>query len=147
MYGLETVGVSPCFSLSHSFYGGFMPTKEVSVEEILHPIELHYQRSIPEMVLDWTKELVTRLQEDYDSNNYTSDRYKFEIQTGRKYHKIYCKNQGVHAFVNKMTGEVFKPASYKAPAKHVRYDLRRIQQRRECFANADWAGGYLYLRP
>ena len=123
-----------------------MPTKEVPVEEILHPIELHYQRSIPEMVLDWTKELVTRLQEDYDSNNYTSDRYKFEIQTGRKYHKIYCKNQGVHAFVNKETGEVFKPASYKAPAKHVRYDLRRIQQRRECFANADWAGGYLYLR-
>ena len=124
-----------------------MPTKEVSVKEILHPIEELYQRSIPEMVLDWTKELVTRLQEDYDSNNYTSDRYKFEIQTGRKYHKIYCKNQGVHAFVNKETGEVFKPASYKAPAKHVRYDLRRIKQRRECFANADWAGGYLYLRP
>ena len=124
-----------------------MPTKEVSVKEILHPIEELYQRSIPEMVLDWTKELVTRLQEDYDSNNYTSDRYKFEIQTGRKYHKIYCKNQGVHAFVNKTTGEVFKPASYKAPAKHVRYDLRRIKQRRDCFANADWAGGYLYLRP
>ena len=146
MYGLETVGVSPCFSLSHSFYGGFMPTKELSVEEILHPIELHYQRSIPEMVLDWTKELVTRLQEDYDSNNYTSDRYKFEIQTGRKYHKIVAKNQGVHAFVNKTTGEVFKPASYKAPAKHVRYDLRRIKDRQRCFSNADWAGGYLYLR-
>ena len=64
-----------------------MATKEVSVEEIL-PVELLYQRSIPEMVLDWTKELVTRLQEDYDSNKYTSDRYKFEIQTGRKYHKI-----------------------------------------------------------
>ena len=124
-----------------------MQTKEVSVEEILHPIELHYQRSIPEMVLDWTKELVTRLQADYDSKHYKSGRYKFEIQTGRKYHKIYCKNQGVHAFVNKTTGEVYKPASYKAPAKHVRYDLRRIQQRRECFANADWAGGYLYLRP
>ena len=123
-----------------------MPTKEVSVKEILHPIEELYQRSIPEMVLDWTKELVTRLQEDYDANS-KAGRYKFEIQTGRKYHKIYCKNQGVHAFVNKETGEVFKPASYKAPAKHVRYDLRRIQQRRECFANADWAGGYLYLRP
>ena len=122
-----------------------MPTKEVSVEEILHPIEQLYQRSIPEMVLDWTKELVTRLQEDYDANS-KAGRYKFEIQTGRKYHKIVAKNQGVHAFVNKTTGEVFKPASYKAPAKHVRYDLRRIQQRRECFANADWAGGYLYLR-
>ena len=122
-----------------------MPTKEVSVEEILHPIEELYQRSIPEMVLDWTKELVTRLQEDYDTNS-TSGRYKFEIQTGRKYHKIYCKNQCVHAFVNKTTGEVFKPASYKAPAKHVRYDLRIIKDRKRCFSNADWAGGYLYLR-
>ena len=121
-------------------------SKEVSVEEILHPIELHYQRSIPEMVLDWTKELVTRLQADYDANS-KAGRYKFEIQTGRKYHKIVAKNQGVHAFVNKTTGEVFKPASYKAPAKHVRYDLRRIKQRQECFSNADWAGGYLYLRP
>ena len=121
-------------------------SKEVSVEEILHPIELHYQRSIPEMVLDWTKELVTRLQEDYDSNNYTSDRYKFEIQTGRKYHKIVAKNQGVHAFVDKQTCEVYKPASYKSPAKHVRYDLRSIKQRRVCFSNADWAGSYLYLR-
>ena len=123
-----------------------MATKELSVEEVLHPIELHYQRSIPEMVLDWTEQLVTRLQEDYDRNAYSSS-YKFEIQTGRKYHKIYCKNQGVHAFVNKTTGEVFKPASYKAPAKHVRYDLRIINDRERCFSNADWAGGYLYLRP
>ena len=122
-----------------------MTPQKVTMEEILHPIELHYQRSIPEMVLDWTKELVTRLQADYDANS-KAGRYKFEIQTGRKYHKINVKNGGVHAFVNKTTGEVFKPASYKAPAKHVRYDLRRIQQRRECFANADWAGGYLYLR-
>ena len=122
-----------------------MPTKEVSVDEIL-PAELLYQRSIPEMVLDWTKELVTRLQEDYDTNS-TSGRYKFEIQTGRKYHKINVKNGGVHAFVNKETGEVFKPASYKAPAKHVRYDLRIINDRERCFSNADWAGGYLYLRP
>ena len=121
-------------------------SKEVSVEEILHPIELHYQRSIPEMVLDWTKELVTRLQEDYDTNS-TSGRYTFEIQTGRKYHKINVKNGGVHAFVNKETGEVFKPASYKSPAKHVRYDLRIIKDRKRCFSNADWAGGYLYLRP
>ena len=123
-----------------------MPTKKVKIEDVIHPVELQYQRSIPAMVLDWTKELVTRLQADYDRNAHSND-YKFEIQTGRKYHKIYAKNQGVHAFVNKETGEVFKPASYKAPAKHVRYDLRRIKQRRECFANADWAGGYLYLRP
>ena len=123
-----------------------MATKEVSVEEIL-PVELLYQRSIPEMVLDWTKELVTRLQEDYDTNS-TSDRYKFEIQTGRKYHKIidHPEHGGVHAFVDKNTGEVYKPASWKSPAKHVRYDLRIISDRERCFENADWAGSYLYLR-
>ena len=121
-------------------------SKEVSVQEILHPIEQLYQRSIPEMVLDWTKELVRYLQDDYDSEPYdNSGRYNFTIQTGRKYHKIHDGN-GVHAFVNKNTGEVFKPASYKAPAQHVRYDLRSIKDRRRCFANADWAGSYLYLR-
>ena len=123
-----------------------MPTKEVSVDEIL-PAELLYQKSLPERVLDWTEQLVTRLQADYDSQHSKSGRYVFEIQTGRKYHKIYAKNQGVHAFVNKTTGEVFKPASYKSPAKHVRYDLRLISDRKRCFSNADWAGGYLYLRP
>ena len=124
-----------------------MPTKEVSVDEIL-PAELLYQKSLPERVLDWTEQLVTCLQDDYNRRYGESNaNYKFEIQTGRKYHKIVAKNQGVHAFVNKTTGEVFKPASYKAPAKHVRYDLRRIQQRRDCFAKADWAGGYVYLRP
>ena len=124
-----------------------MPTKELSVEEILHPIELHYQRSIPEMVLDWTKELVTRLEEDYNRRYPdSSNPVRFEVNSGRKYLKINQINGGVHAFVNKETGEVFKPASYKAPAKHVRYDLRIINDRERCFSNADWAGGYLYLR-
>ena len=109
--------------------------------------ELLYQKSLPERVLDWTEQLVTCLQDDYNRRYGESNaNYKFEIQTGRKYHKIYAKNQGVHAFVNKETGEVFKPASYKAPAKHVRYDLRIINDRERCFSNADWAGGYLYLR-
>ena len=61
--------------------------------------ELLYQKSLPERVLDWTEQLVTRLQHDYD-RQYTSGSYKFEIQTGRKYHKIHSKNSGVHAFVN-----------------------------------------------
>ena len=121
--------------------------KKLTVKDVVHPVELNYQRSIPEMVLDWTNELVTRLQADYDSlYPNSSDPVRFEVNSGRKYLKINQINGGVHAFVDKQTGEVFKPASYKAPAKHVRYDLRRIKQRHECFNNADWAGGYLYLR-
>ena len=122
-----------------------MPPKEVSVEEIL-PVDVLYQQSISERVLDWTEELVRYLQDDYDSESYDpGGRYKFTIQTGRRYHKIHDGN-GVHAFVDKNTGEVYKPASYKAPAKHVRYDLRRIHQRHECFSSADYIGSYLYMR-
>ena len=121
--------------------------KKLTVEDVIHPVELTYQRSIPEMVLDWTNELVTRLQEDYDRRYpNSSNPVRFEVNSGRKYLKINQINGGVHAFVDKQTGEVFKPASYKAPAKHVRYDLRRIKQRHECFNNADWAGSYLYIR-
>ena len=35
----------------------------------------------------------------------------------------------VTAFIDKNTGEVYKPASWKAPAKHVRFDLRIIRER------------------
>ncbi len=75
--------------------------------------------------------------------------YDFSIEEGRKYHKIMMSANGsrsVHAFVDKKTGEVYKPASIKAPAKGVRYDLRLIEQREWLLENADWAGGYLYAR-
>jgi len=75
--------------------------------------------------------------------------YEFYPETGRKYHKIIMVANGsrsVHAFVDKKTGEVYKSASWKAPAKGVRYDLRIIEQREWLLQNADWAGGYLYYR-
>ena len=118
-----------------------MITKDIPSAELLH------QRSIPEMVLDWTKQLVTHLEEDYNLRYpNSSNPVRFSIESGRKYLKINQNHGGVHAFVDKNTGEVYKPASYKAPAKGVRYDLRVINDRHACFANADWAGSYLYLR-
>ena len=76
--------------------------------------------------------------------------YKFYIESGRKYHKLIMETNGgsrsVHAFVDKKTGDVFKPASFKAPAKIVRFNLLRIESREQCFERADWAGGYLYVR-
>lgn len=74
--------------------------------------------------------------------------YDFMIDTGRKYHKVIMVNnqRSTHAFVDKKTGEVYKAASWKSPAKGVRFDLRLIEQREWLFKNADWAGGYLYAR-
>jgi hypothetical protein len=78
------------------------------------------------------------------------DGYDYIIESGNKYHKIIMVDNGgsrsVHAFVNKKTGQVYKSASWKAPAKGVRYDLRLIEQREWLLENADWSGGYLYAR-
>ena len=81
--------------------------------------------------------------------------YSFIIESGTKYHKIIMvidngpdrsPSRSVHAFVSRKTGELYKSASWKSPAKGVRYDMRIIQQREQMLANCDWAGGYLYAR-
>ena len=75
--------------------------------------------------------------------------YDFYPETGRKYHKVIMNAAGsrsVHCFIDKQTGEVYKSASWKAPAKGVRYDLRLIKDREYLLENADWSGGYLYAR-
>ena len=83
-------------------------------------------------------------------NNRRSDDYKFYIESGRKYHKIIMEtgagSRSVHAFVDKKTGDLYKPASFKAPAKHVRFNLCIISDREWLLENADWAGGYLYMK-
>ena len=83
---------------------------------------------------------------------------RFTITTGKKYYKIISNDWderrkewnsgGVHAFVNKKTGEIYKAASWSAPAKHVRYDLRVIRDREYVLdpRNCGWSGGYLYMR-
>ena len=94
------------------------------------------------------------------TENGTANLMKFVIKNGRKYYKIMqhdfdtfrdrneYREGGVHAFVDKKTGEVYKPASYNSPAKHVRYDLRIIKEREYVLdpRNCGWAGGYLYQR-
>jgi hypothetical protein len=74
----------------------------------------------------------------------------YQVETGKKYHKVIFIDGGgsrsVHAFIDKQTGEVYKSASWKSPAKGVRYDLRLIEDREYLLQNADWSGGYLYAR-
>jgi hypothetical protein len=54
------------------------------------------------------------------------------------------KRDSIHAFIDKKTGEVYKPASIKAPAKGVRFNLLIIQEREFVLDNCEWTGGYLY---
>ena len=74
----------------------------------------------------------------------------YTIETGKKYHKVIFVDGGghrsVHCFIDKQTGQIYKSATWKSPAKGVRYDLRWIKDREYLLENADWSGGYLYAK-
>ena len=93
--------------------------------------------------------------------NGTANLMKFEIREGKKYYKIVqvefdtfqgrneYRDSSVHSFVDKNTGDVYKPASWRSPAtKHVRFTFQKPEDIRLLTnpLNVDWAGGYLYLR-
>ena len=72
---------------------------------------------------------------------------QFETWEGSKYYGQY-RDASVHAFVDKKTGQIYKPAGWAKPAKHVRFDMRIISERNFVHNpnNTGWSGGYLYLR-
>ena len=72
---------------------------------------------------------------------------QFETWEGSKYYGQY-RDASVHAFDDKKTGQIYKPAGWAKPAKHVRFDMRIISERNFVHNpnNTGWAGGYLYLR-
>ena len=84
---------------------------------------------------------------------YTGKRYykivqqEFETWEGSKYYQQY-RDGSVHCFVDKETGDVYKPASWKAPAKHIRFTFQNVDHLKFLLNpdNVDWAGGYLYIR-
>ena len=74
-----------------------------------------------------------------------------EMEVGRKYIKVWEKLVTPHRedptrscwmFVDKNTGEVYKPASYKAPAKGVRYLITQLADNPHI---CDPYGSFLYL--
>ena len=85
---------------------------------------------------------------------------KYIYETGRKYFKVIkveepftskngVKHQGhtsVEAFIDRQTGDLFKPASYKKPAKGARYNLRDQKSLISLYQNLDPFGGHLYKR-
>ena len=95
--------------------------------------------------------------------NGTANLMKFVVKTGKRYYKIVqqefetwekskyygqYRDGSVHAFVDKETGDVYKPASWAAPAKHVRFTFQNVDHLKFLLnpKNVGWAGGYLYMR-
>ena len=148
--------------LNHIYWIDFMSSLPERIADwtqtYCETLEENYKQHSIRMSENYTSDYSKRRLESI--KNGTANLMKFVIKTGRKYHKIMSqefdtfqdrneyREGSVHAFVDKNTGEVYKPASYNSPAKHVRYDLRIINDREKLHnpAYTGWAGGYLYMR-
>ena len=140
---IEDYVIKYCEALEENF-------KQYSIES--------YKRNIQEQRFpEHTKYYQERLEE---IENGTANLYKFDYKVGKKYIKVFNlqydtfqnRNEyragSVTAFIDRKTGEVYKPASWKAPAKHVRFDLRLIKDREflHNWKNVSWTGGHLYMK-
>ena len=122
-----------------------------------------YHTDSMERMLSANPESTYAAQQLNDVQTGKANLYKFVVKTGKKYYKIVqqeyetwekskyygqYRDGSVHAFVDKETGEVYKPAGWAKPAKHVRFDMRDERQLKFLLdpKNVGWAGGYLYLR-
>lgn len=79
-----------------------------------------------------------------DAGQFAANR--FGVDAGRKFDRVWAEtqdgnNRHVHAFVDRLTGEVYKSAGWKAPAKGVRFTSVEVAA-----DNADLHGSYLYKR-
>jgi hypothetical protein len=73
----------------------------------------------------------------------------YYLESGRKYYKLVHEDghqRSAHCFIDKVTGEVFKAASWSNPAKKARYNLMSDFSRKLCYSMADWNGDYLHER-
>ena len=77
---------------------------------------------------------------------------QFEYEVGRKYIKVWSylvsygerKNgNSCYMFIDKNTGAVYKPASYKAPAKGIRFWINQLADNPDI---CDPYGSFLYIR-
>lgn len=75
----------------------------------------------------------------------------FDAERLTKYVRVFTRDsvgkaRSVHAFVSIETGEVFKPANWRTPAKHVRFNLMDDVSFAAILDRCDPYGSYLYAR-
>ena len=101
-----------------------------------------------------TEALIEVLNNEWKVNSIESGHSVYnqlEMEIGRKYIKVWSylvvgderrSGRSCWMFVDKNTGECYKPASYKAPAKHVRYLITQLADNPHI---CDAYGSFLYL--
>jgi hypothetical protein len=104
-------------------------------------------------LVSFLKSYENRLNEFKASQGYTYfDRYDVSIEILKRYIKVFANEIGgtpcgqrsrIVAFIDKNTGDIFKPATYKAPAKHARGNINSDKNGMEAVSVT---GDIIYLK-
>lgn len=99
-------------------------------------------------VIDQLISLFGTLEKQFNEGKIPEVQVKLFLTAGNKYYKVISSNlkgeqRSVFMFVDKNNGGVYKPASWKAPAKGVRYTLQQLVENPTI---CDKFGSFLYSR-
>jgi hypothetical protein len=83
--------------------------------------------------------LIVKMNKEFNGHAYYKE---VLVEHGPKYAKVVfvSSSKSVHCFIDKTTGGIFKPSSWRSPAKGERANIFKP----ETYANADVYGSYLY---
>jgi len=107
------------------------------------------QALLNQRVQEWAVALKAAYAARYPHDENVAQRYTLSVDVLRKYWRIVMgdgPHRSVHAFVDPTTGDVYKAAGWKSPAKHVRYNLLDDDSFADMLDKVDPFGAYLYLR-
>jgi len=89
------------------------------------------------MILSFASKLAARLNEYKTLCGFTYfSHYEITVSEGKKYTKVFSVEVGANGskganrivcFIDNQTGDIFKPASFSAPAKHARGNVNSPQ--------------------
>ena len=101
---------------------------------------------VQDLTMTYAQRVEQKLHEAY-SFRMPEDRPNILVESGNKYFKLvvdYGHQRSVHSFVDRMTGDVLKAASWKSPAKGARYNL--VTGLEMLLNSVDPYGSYLYKK-
>lgn len=108
------------------------------------------------LILPALESAIARLQQEGRDEPCAPNRFFLTVEEGTRFLKVIRVNgtlvshlansRSVFFFVDKITGDVFKPAGWQKPAKGARFNLLDPASLARMTATADRYGSFLYLR-
>jgi len=132
--------IEQTFQPYHTF---LMQTAELSATNLGADKTLFLLEALIETINDqWKVAAIESCNSTYNKLEYSAGRKYIKVNQFRVHSDGSFSNNGVFMFIDKESGAVYKPASYKAPAKHIRFMINQLADNPDI---VDPYGSFLYI--